>query len=153
MADERAEKGRLSEAVPIYPRPNKYGAFQLHIKASLRAQVAEDKLTVSLPRDEAPNKHSLRQATRATLIRALKVRNTMFTQDVLVQQHGAVVRSIFSSCRDSVVSYWMKAMTQTLPVATYLHRINQTKHSPCCTHCSQDGSQKERLSHFFSICP
>ena len=31
-------------------------------------------------------------------IPALKLRNTMFTQDVLVQQHGAVVRSIISSC-------------------------------------------------------
>ena len=38
-------------------------------------------------------------------------------------------------------------------MATYLHRINQTKHSSCCSHCSQDGSQKESLSHFFSICP
>ena len=46
-----------------------------------------------------------------------------------------------------------KVMTQTLPVATYLHRINQTKHSPCCTDCSQDGSEKDSLSHFFSICP
>ena len=63
-----------------------------------------------------------------------------------------MVCSIISSCRDSVVSYWMKAMTQTLPVATYLYRINQTKHSPCCTHCSQDCSQNESLSHFFSIC-
>ena len=42
MADKRAEKGRLSEAVPIYPGPNKCCAFQLRTKASLRAQVAED---------------------------------------------------------------------------------------------------------------
>ena len=137
MAEERASKGRLSEAVPVYLGPNKYGAFQLCIKASLCAQVAKDKLTVPLPRDEAPNKQ--------ILLQALKLRNTMFTQDVLVQQHGAVVCSIISSCRDSVVSYWMKAMTQTLPVATHLHRIIQTKHSPCCTHCSQDGSPKESL--------
>ena len=38
MAGERAEKGRLSEAVPIYPGQNKYGA--LLMKASLCAQVA-----------------------------------------------------------------------------------------------------------------
>ena len=37
-------------------------------------------------------------------------------------------------------------MTQTLPMATYLHRINQKKHSPCCTHCSQDGSQNKSLA-------
>ena len=98
MADERAEKGRLSEAVPIYPgpklpQPNKHGAFQLRIKASLRAQVAEDKLIVPLPHDEAPNKQNLRQAICANLILALKLQNTIFTQDVLVQQHGAVVCS------------------------------------------------------------
>ena len=31
MADERAEKGRLSEAVPIYQGLNKYGAFQMTV--------------------------------------------------------------------------------------------------------------------------
>ena len=49
MADERAEKGRLSEAVPIYPGPKKYGSLQLRMKASLRAQVAKDKLNAPLP--------------------------------------------------------------------------------------------------------
>ena len=71
-------------------------------------------------------------------------------RNVSVQQHGAVISRIISSCKDSVVSYWMKAMTQTLSVATYLHRIKQMKHSPCCTHCSQDGSQKESVLHFFN---
>ena len=54
MADERAEKGSLSEAVPIYPGSNKYGAFQLRIKASLRAQVAEDRLTSPSPVMKSP---------------------------------------------------------------------------------------------------
>ena len=45
-----------------------------------------------------------------------------------------------------------QAMSQSLPVATYLYRINQTQHFPCCAHSSQDGSQKESLLHFFSIC-
>ena len=66
MADERAEKGRLSEAVPIYPGPNKYGSLQLRMKASLRAQVAEDKLNAPLPRDEAPNIQILRQNIRVS---------------------------------------------------------------------------------------
>ena len=72
MAGERAEKDRLSEAVPIYHGPNKYGASQLRInlKASLRAQVAEDKQIVPYPRYEAPKKQILRQAIRADLIRA-----------------------------------------------------------------------------------
>ena len=86
--------------------------------------MAEDKLTAPsakqiapLPRDEAPKKQTLRQPEiiRVNLMQALKLWNNMLTQDVLVQQHGAVVSSIISSCHDSVVSYWMKAMTQTLP--------------------------------------
>ena len=47
----------------------------------------------------------------------------------------------------------MKAIFQTLPVATYLHTINPIKHPPLCTQCDQGGSQKESLSHFLSTCP
>ena len=79
----------------------------LRIKASLRAQVAEDKLNVPLRRDEAPNQQILRQIIRVNLHPALKLRSTMLTHDVLVQQRGAVVCSIISSCVDSVMSYWM----------------------------------------------
>ena len=51
MADERAEKGRLSDAAPIFPGPNKYGSLQLRIKASFRVRMAVDKLNVPLHRD------------------------------------------------------------------------------------------------------
>ena len=153
MADERAEKGRLSDAAPIFPGPNNYGSLQLRIKASFRVEMAEDKDNVPLPRDEAPNKQILRQTVLMNLLRALKLRNTVFTREVLVQQHGAVVRNVIASCRDSLVAYWMKAVTRTLPVATYLHTINPIKHSPFCTQCDQGGSQKESLSHFLSTCP
>ena len=61
MADERAEKGRLSDAAPIFPGPNKYSSLQLRIKVSFRVQMAEDKLDIPLIRDEAPNKQILRQ--------------------------------------------------------------------------------------------
>ena len=85
------------------------------------------------------------------LLRALKLHNTVFTSEVLVQQHGAVVCNVIASCRDSLVAYWMKAMTQTLPVVTYLHTINPLKHSPFCTQCDQGGSQKEKFFHIFSV--
>ena len=139
LADERAERGRLSDADPICPGPSKYGSLQLHIKTSLRNQVTDEKLVITLPRDEAPKKQILRRVGGVSLLRALKLRNTVFTRDVLVQPHGAIVRSVISTCRDSVVSYWMKAMTRTLPVAVYLHTINPTKHSPFCSQC-QDGN-------------
>ena len=87
------------------------------------------------------------------LVRALKLGNTVFTRKVIVQQHGAMVSNIIASCRDSLVSYWIKAMTWTLPVATCLHTINLMKHSPFCTQCDQGGNQKESLSYFLSICP
>ena len=86
MAGERAEKGRLSDAAPIFPAPNEYGSLQLRMYASFRSQVAEDKLNVPLPRDEAPNKQILRQAISMNLLRALKLRSTVFTREVLVQQ-------------------------------------------------------------------
>ena len=88
MADERDEKGRLSDAVPKY-WPNKYGS----------AQVAENKLNVPLPRDEASNKQILRQTIRVNLLLAPKLRNTMLTHHVLIHQDGAVLRSIISSCK------------------------------------------------------
>ena len=68
--------------------------------------------------------------------------NTVFTCEVLVQQHGSVVSYVIASWRDSLVAYWMKAMTQTRPVATYLHTINLSKHSPFCTQCDQSLSKR-----------
>ena len=59
----------------------------------------------------------------------------MFTREVLVQQHGAVVRNIIASCRDSLVAYWKS--TRTLPAATYLHTINV--------------AAKKKVFHIFSV--
>ena len=92
-----AENGRL-DAEPLGRGPNIHGSLQLRIKASLRAQVAEDKLNAPLPRDEAPNRQILCQTIRVNLLRALKLRNTVLTGVVLVQQHGAVVRNVIASC-------------------------------------------------------
>ena len=54
LGNKHAEKGCLSDALPICPGPNKYCSLKLLIKASLHAQVAVDKLNVPVPRDEAP---------------------------------------------------------------------------------------------------
>ena len=83
------------------------------------------------------------------LLLALQLCNTMFTSEVLVQQHGAADCNIIARCRDSLVAYWMKAMIQMLPS---VHN-KSNKHSPFCTHCGQGGSQKESLPHFLSTCP
>ena len=94
MADESAEKGRLSYAAPIIPGPNKYGSLQLRIKASFRVQMAEDRPNVPLPRDEAPKQQILRETVSKNLLRALKLNNTVFTREVLVQQHRTVVSNL-----------------------------------------------------------
>ena len=73
--------------------------------------MAKDK--IALPCDEVPNKQILRQVISMNLLQALILHNTVFTREVLVQQHGAVVLNIIASCRDSLVAYWMKAVTLT----------------------------------------
>ena len=88
LADERAESGRLSDADPIFPGPTKYGSLQLRIQTSLRSQVTDDKLGVTLPRDEAPNKQILRRVVGVNLLLALKLSNTVFTRVVLAQPLG-----------------------------------------------------------------
>ena len=80
------------------------------------------------PRDKAPNKQNFGQIIYVNLLLALKLFNT-FTSEVSVQHHRAVVSDVIASCRDSFVDDWIKAMTQTLPLATHLHTINPTKHS------------------------
>ena len=47
------------------------------------------------------------------------------------------MHNVIASCRDYPVPYWMKAMTQTLPVATCLHTINLINQSTLCTQCDQ----------------
>ena len=68
-------------------------------------------------------------AISMTFFLALILCNTVFTGEVQVQHHGAVVSNVIASCRDSLVPYWMEAMTQTPAVAKYLHTINLIKYS------------------------
>jgi hypothetical protein len=46
--------------------------------------------------------------------------------------------------------FWMKMMSGTYPVNSYLHRIKKV-HCPNCPHCNH--GQVETLSHFVNICP
>ena len=52
------------------------GSQQLRIKASLRAQVAKDKLNIPHARYKAPQKQILLQIIRFNLLRSLKLGNT-----------------------------------------------------------------------------
>ena len=61
-----------------------------------------------------------------------------------------MVHSVISSCLDSVVSYWMKVMTQTLSVATYLHMINPIKHSLYTLNVIKVAAKKNAF-HIFSV--
>ena len=83
--------------------------------------------------------------TPECLLLALKLPNTLFTGEVIMQQHAAVVFNVIASCLDSVVAYWMIGMTLALFLATYLHIINLTKRFPFCNKCGQGGSTRENL--------
>ena len=45
----------------------------------------------------------------------------------------------------------MKIMTQTLPVATNVYKINWTIRPPFCTQSGQGGRQKKNLSHLAPV--
>ena len=52
----------------------------------------------------------------------LRAENQLGSQSV-APQHRAVDCNVLASCRDSLIAGWMKAMTWTPPVATYLHTM------------------------------
>ena len=87
------------------------------------------------------------------LLQALKLCNTVFTCEVLVQEHGAVVYNVIASCRDSLVAYLLGESNNLDPSCGDISAHNQSnKHSPFCTQCDQGGSQKESLSHQLVVC-
>ena len=64
-----------------------------------------------------------------------------------------VVSNVIASCRDSLVACWMEAMTRTLPVATCLHRINQTIHSPFRIQSVSGWQPRGKSLAFLITCP
>jgi hypothetical protein len=105
---------------------------------------------VVLPQDTAPNKVILRKVVSFNTQRAVKIRTTIFVRDFVQRTEGSAIARLISDCSDSEIRCWMRFMTATYPVATYLHRIGKTQ-SNICQHCSL--GQKETLSHFLSVCP
>ena len=80
-ADELAEIGRTVDRPELCPGPQKYGSFWLRIKPIVRTQADECKK--QLPRDSAPNKSILKQVARFNILRAMKLRRTIFVANVL----------------------------------------------------------------------
>jgi hypothetical protein len=150
MADELADIGRASEDEPICPGPQKYGSLLLRIQPSVREQIDGEKTGHPLPRDGAPNKARLKAVVAVNTQRAAKPRNTIFVREALHRPDSNVVRTCIAKCDDSTVRCWMKTMSGTYPVSSYLHRIKKVD-SPKCPHCNH--GQVETLSHFLKICP
>ena len=150
LSDEQADLGCTSENESLCPGPQKYGTLHLRIKPSLHSLAEREKACVVLPQDTAPNKVILRKVVSFNTQRAVKIRTTIFVRDFVQRTEGYAIARLISDCSDSEIRCWMRFMTATYPVATYLHRIGKTQ-SNICQHCSL--GQKETLSHFLSICP
>ncbi len=147
-ADELAEAGRTADLPELCPGPQKYGSFWLRIKPIVRAHAAECKK--HLPRDSAPNRSILKQVAKVTILRAMKLRSTIFVANLLHRKEAAVVSQNVQRCKPAEYRIWLKSMEGIYPVHTYLHRIGKAA-SPLCPYCN--SRENETLTHFTSICP
>ncbi len=134
-ADELAELGRQAETLEIYPGPQKYGSFWLRIRPAVRDSAAAEqreyaeKCSKSLPRDSAPNRSLLDAVVAFNTLRAVKKRSTMFVTDLLHRKEGSVISRIIRRCKSAEYLVWLKCMTGTYPVQSYLQRIRVAKTS------------------------
>ncbi len=83
-------------------------------------------------------------------LRSIKKHSTMFVTDLLHHKEGAVISRIIRRCRPTVYRVWLKCMTGTYPVQTYLQRRGVAQ-TPTCPHC--DERVPESLTHFACLCP
>jgi hypothetical protein len=120
----------------------------LRIQRSVLEQIDGEKTGHPLPRDSAPNKALLKAVVAVNTQRAAKLRNTIFVREALHCPDSNEVHTC--KCDDSTVRCWMRTMSGTDPVNSYLHRIKKVD-SPKCQHCNH--GQVETLSHFLKICP
>ena len=109
-----------------------------------------EKLSKPLPRDSAPNRSLLTAVVAFNTFRAIKKRSTMFVTDLLHHKEGTVISRIIRRCRPTEYRVWLKCMTGTYPVQTYLQRIGVAQ-TPICPHC--DEKVPESLTHFACLCP
>jgi len=148
LADELADKGKTADQPELCPGPQKYGSFWLRIKQTVRTQAAECKK--QLPRDSAPNKSILKQVAKVNILRAMKLRRTIFVTNLLHRRDAFTVSQVIQRCKTSEYRVWLKSMEGIYPVQTYLHRIGKAA-SPLCPHCS--SGVDETFTHFTSVCP
>ncbi len=148
-ADELAELGRQAETLEICPGPPKYGSFWLRIRPAVREYA--EKCSKSLPRDSAPNRSLLDAVVAFNTLRAVKKRSTIkLVSDLLHRKEGAVISRIIRRCKSAEYRVWLKCMTGTYPVQSYLQRIGVAKIS-ICSHC--DERIPKSLTHFACLCP
>jgi hypothetical protein len=74
----------------------------------------------------------------------------MFVTNLLNSREGTINSRIFRRCKLAEYSLWLKCMSGTYPVQSYLQRIGVAKTS-MCLHC--DEKVPESLIHFSCLCP
>jgi hypothetical protein len=74
----------------------------------------------------------------------------MFVTDLLLLKEGAVISRIIRRCKSAEYRVWLKCMTGTYPVQSYLQRIGVAKTSICPQY---DERVPISLTHFACLCP
>jgi ribonuclease HI len=147
-ADEQADLGRSADCSLLCPGPRKHSSLWLRIAPIVREHAQQCKKR--LPRDTAPNKSLLDQVISLNIFRAVLKRDTIFVTDLLHRTEGSTVCRVIQRCTSAEYRIWLKCMTGTYPVQTYLKRVGLAN-SPMCPHCTEHVP--ETLTHFACVCP
>ena len=58
-------------------------------------------------------------------MRAAKLYSTIFVREALLRPDASVVRKTIAKCNDPTVKRWMRMMSRTYPVNSYLYGIKK----------------------------
>ncbi len=147
-ADEHADLGKTADGPMLCPGPRKHSSLWLRIAPIVREHAQQCKKR--LPRDTAPNRSLLDQVVSFNIFRSAQKRDTIFVTDLLHSIEGATVSHVIRRCTSTVYRIWLKCMTETYPVHTYLKWVGLAN-SPICPHYT--GRVPETLTHFACVCP
>jgi hypothetical protein len=134
IADEQADLGRGADCSLLCPGPRKHGSLWLRIAPIVREHAEQCKKR--LPRDIAPNKSLLDQVISLNIFRSALKSDTIFVTDLLNRAEGATVCRVIQRCTSAEYRIWLKCMTGTYHVRTYLKRVGLAN-SPMCPHCTE----------------
>ncbi len=147
-ADELADLETTADGPMLCPGPRNHSSLWLRIALIVREHAQQCKKR--LPRDTAPNRSLLDHVVSFNIFRSALKRDTIFVTDLLHHIEGATVSYVIRRCTSAIYIIWLKCMTGTYPVHTYLKRVGLAN-SPMWAHCT--GRVPETMTLFACVCP